>query len=203
MRIYIIAFIAFCCIGFGAFWYTYSSIESSQLVSSPEAAMLEDTPSPQKTESGALSEFVVSEETDLSKFEKEGDYYKLDWQMLSKIDFEERFNDSISDYIYYPIFHPSLKVLNDQPVIIDGYIIPFEETGSEQVLILSAFPFTNCFFCGNAGPESVMDVKLKAGHKKTKFKQDDMTTFKGRLRLNDTDLYYLNYILEDAELVKK
>ncbi|MCB0644008.1 MAG: hypothetical protein KDC44_20320 [Phaeodactylibacter sp.] len=200
MRIYIIAFIAFCCIGFGAFWYTYNTIEAESLAVTPEGAAL--NPEVEKSEGGSLSEFVVSEETDLSSFEKEGDFYKLDWNMLSKIDFEERYNDSIADYIYYPIFHPSLKVLNRQPVIIKGYIIPFEETGSEQVLILSAFPFTNCFFCGNAGPESVMDVKLRPNHPRKKFKQDAVTTFKGTLRLNDTDLYYLNYILEDAEVVE-
>jgi hypothetical protein len=31
---------------------------------------------------------------------------------------------------------------------------------------------------------------------------DDRVTFKGRLRVNDSDVMYLNYILDDAELVK-
>ena len=29
----------------------------------------------------------------------------------------------------------------------------------------------------------------------------DVITFQGELKLNDSDLYYLNYILEEAEIV--
>jgi hypothetical protein len=42
-----------------------------------------------------------------------------------------------------------------------------------------------------------MDIKLRPDEKR-KFTTDDRMTFLGKLRLNDDDLYYLNYILEDA-----
>ena len=46
-----------------------------------------------------------------------------------------------------------------------------------------------------------MDVQLK--DQKKRFKQDAMVTFAGKLRLNDSDLDYLNYILDDAVVVKE
>jgi hypothetical protein len=128
-------------------------------------------------------------------------FFEINWPLLAKVDFEERYNEDLEDYIYYPIFHKEIKAFDQQPVRIKGYVIPIEETGSEDVLILSAFPFSNCFFCGNAGPESVIDVQLKKNQKK-RFRQDEQLFFRGTLVLNDTDVYYLNYILKDAEVVK-
>ena len=43
-----------------------------------------------------------------------------------------------------------IQAINGKEVLIQGYIIPFEETGDESILILSANPFSTCFFCGGA-----------------------------------------------------
>ena len=135
---------------------------------------------------------------DTSLFPLQNGYYQIDWSLLARVDFEQRWHDTLNDYIYFPIFHEDILAFNGQPVQIGGYVIPFEETQDEQLLVLSAFPFSSCFFCGNAGPESVMDVQLQPGLRGKTWKQDSQVTFRGRLRLNDTDVYYLNYILEDA-----
>lgn len=126
---------------------------------------------------------------------------ELGWDILAMVDFEETFNEEVQAYIPYPTFHPPVKALEGKEVIVRGFIIPLEETGEETILVLSANPFSSCFFCGGAGPESVMDIKLKPNVKRD-FKTDQQTAFRGKLKLNDSDLYYLNYILEDAELVK-
>ena len=128
-------------------------------------------------------------------------HYDLTWKHLAKVDFEERLNEELKTMVAYPIFHPSIKKLDGQRIQIKGYVIPLEETGDETIVILSAFPFTSCFFCGNAGPETVMDIQLKK--RKKRFKQDAMVTFRGKLRLNDSDLDYLNYILDDAEVFQE
>jgi hypothetical protein len=125
-------------------------------------------------------------------------HYLIDWQLLSMVEFEKRWNDSINDYIYYPVFHEQVKAFEGKPVEINGYVIPFEETQDAKMLVLSAFPFSSCFFCGAAGPESVMDIQLADGSGRNRYKQDTKMNFRGRLRLNDTDVYYLNYILEEA-----
>jgi hypothetical protein len=124
----------------------------------------------------------------------------LGWNILAMVDFEETFNEELQAYIPYPKFHPPVQTLAGTEVIVEGFVIPLEETGEESIIVLSANPFSSCFFCGGAGPETVMDIQLKPG-KKPKLKTDQKVAFKGKLRLNDTDLYYLNYILDDAELV--
>jgi len=129
-----------------------------------------------------------------------GDAVDLTWQMLAKIKFEEMFNDEMDAFVPYPIFHPSIKALEGKTVQIKGYVIPTEEIGESDILVLSANPFSQCFFCGNAGPETVMDIKLTG--KAPEFDLDQVTTFKGKLRLNDVDLYFLNYMLEEAEVVE-
>lgn len=146
----------------------------------------------------ALSEYVT--EFDSSQYNFRAGSVDLNWQILARVTFDEQYNEELDQYIPYPVFSPSVKALNGEEVYIQGYYIPVDEAGDEDMLVLSAYPFSACFFCGNAGPESVMDIQLKEKNK-LKFKTDDRITFKGKLKLNDTDLYYLNYILEDAELV--
>jgi hypothetical protein len=126
---------------------------------------------------------------------------ELTWEILAMVDFNETFNEEVQAYIPYPDFHPPVRALEGREVIVRGFVIPLEETGDETILVLSANPFSSCFFCGGAGPESVMDIKLKPDEK-SKFKTDQRVAFRGKLKLNDSDLYYLNYILEDAEMVR-
>ena len=56
------------------------------------------------------------------------------------------------------------------------------------------------FFCGQAGPESVMEIQMVKQY--DGLRMDQVLTFKGKLRLNTDDIYQLNYILEDAEVVE-
>ncbi|WP_200942790.1 hypothetical protein [Dyadobacter sp. Leaf189] len=57
----------------------------------------------------------------------------------------------------------------------------------------------SCFFCGGAGPESIIELQFK--NKKQKFKTDAVKFVKGKLLLNPTDVEHLNYILTEAEVV--
>lgn len=126
---------------------------------------------------------------------------ELTWEIMAMVDFEETFNEELQAYIPYPDFHPPVEALEGKEVIVRGFVIPLEETGDETILVLSANPFSSCFFCGGAGPETVMDIKLKSS-KGQHFKTDQRMAFRGKLKLNDSDLYYLNYILEEAEAVR-
>ena len=53
------------------------------------------------------------------------------------------------------------------------------------------------FFCGGAGPESVVDLRFK--NKNRMYETDERLTFRGKLALNADDVYQMNYILEGAE----
>ena len=46
-----------------------------------------------------------------------------------------------------------------------------------------------------------MEVQMKKEY--TDLRIDQIITYKGKLRLNRDDIYQLNYILEDAEIVSR
>ena len=78
---------------------------------------------------------------------------------------------------------------------ITGYMIPVDV--DEDFYVLSRYPFANCFFCGGAGPESVIDLRFPDKSERA-YQTDERLTFKGTLRLNSDDVYQMNYILEGA-----
>jgi len=124
----------------------------------------------------------------------------IDWEGLSDLSFEYRLHDSLETYIDFPVFGALPQAYNGLEVQITGYMIPVAETGNDEIFILSAFPYSQCFFCGQAGLESILDIQLKEEPKR-KLELDERLTFKGRFRVNNSDLNYLIYILDDAELV--
>ena len=67
----------------------------------------------------------------------------------------------------------------------------------EDFYVLSRYPFANCFFCGGAGPESVIDLRFP-GKSERAYQTDERLTFRGKLRLNADDVYQMNYILDGA-----
>ena len=120
---------------------------------------------------------------------------RVTWKMLAETRFEDKYSKEVEAYFWYPIFPETVKKLEGKDIYISGYVIPVDVTS--DFYVLSAFPQSACFFCGAAGPESVMGLELGKDHKR--FKTDDWVTFKGRLKLNADDIYKLNFILEDAK----
>jgi hypothetical protein len=117
---------------------------------------------------------------------------KIDWDMLANVEFEYDYISHLKTLYAKPTFSKKVKALENQEVVIKGYVIPMDTEGN---YVLSAFPNSSCFFCGNAGPESVIDLKLKS--QKASYKVDEIRTFVGTLRLSDK-VDELTYILEDA-----
>lgn len=125
----------------------------------------------------------------------------ITWKMLADVTFFEEFNKEYDFNVMVPKYGKTVKDLEGKLVEITGYAIPLEEVGMDQdILVLSANTYASCFFCGKAGPESIMDIKPK---KKIKgIKVDKKLRFRGRLVLNERDLTKLYYILKDAVLVE-
>lgn len=65
-------------------------------------------------------------------------------------------------------------------------------------MILSKYPMAQCFFCGIAGPESVVEVTLK--EKPPRLKPDQVITITGILKLNDSDVEHMNFLLVDVKV---
>jgi hypothetical protein len=124
----------------------------------------------------------------------------ITWKTLSDVSFKEEYNKEYDFKVMVPKFGKSVKDLEGKTIEISGYAIPIEEVGYKDILVLSANPYSQCFFCGMAGPESIMDIKPK---KKIKgIKMDKKLKVRGVLELNERDLSKLNYVLKNAELVE-
>ena len=53
----------------------------------------------------------------------------------------------------------------------------------------------SCFFCGAAGPETIVEVSFE---EKPPFKTDQIVTVTGILQLNANNVDHCNYILNEA-----
>ena len=123
------------------------------------------------------------------------------WKTLEKVTFKKHMDETLGLYVDKPVFSKEIKELDKKSISIQGYIIPLEGYEGQTYFVFSKFPYNMCFFCGGAGPETVMEVETKKG-KDIKY-TSKMITIKGKLKLNDDNVDRLMYILEDAELVKK
>jgi len=121
---------------------------------------------------------------------------ELTWDQLKSLQFEESYDESTGGFYQKPKFGVAQKALEGKRVKITGYVLPLDV--ELNYYVVSAFPFASCFFCGGAGPESVMDLKLK--NSGTRFKTDERASFCGVLRLNDGNVFELPYILNEAEV---
>lgn len=135
----------------------------------------------------------------LSVGQAKAQFTEVTWKDLSQVNFKEEYNAEYDFKVMIPEFSENIKKLHGRKIEIEGYYIPIDEVGYEKSIILSAFPNSQCFFCGLSGPESVMEVKVKQIPKNLKL--DSKLRFRGTLELNEKDLSRLNYILNQAEMV--
>ena len=124
---------------------------------------------------------------------------EISWETLTDVEFTDKWSDEVQAYFYYPEFGPSVKVLEGKEVILKGFMLPLGVNGDFH--ILSRNPYAACFFCGAAGPESIVELKLQSGH--PRFRMDQVVMMKGTFKLNQDDIDQCNYILEDAGLYIK
>ena len=119
------------------------------------------------------------------------------WKTLSKITYKKEYDEMLGFKVDVPVFSQDVKNLDGKQVTIKGYIIPVEGYKSHKEFIFSAYPYNMCFFCGGAGPETVMEVQAKSPLPFTA----DPVTIKGTLHLNATDVNRLMYSLSNVEKV--
>ena len=119
---------------------------------------------------------------------------QLVWPLLGMTTYTIE-EDGISS-TYHPHF-PS--VLEDgfegEEVMIAGYLIPIDV--ESQRYALSKNPFSSCFFCGNAGPETV--IELHFSRNPGRFATDEYLMIKGTLELR-RDGKGLFFVLNNAEI---
>ncbi len=122
------------------------------------------------------------------------------WALFAKTKFEAKYSEKAAEYFLFPVFSPDLKAMVGKEISLEGYYLPIDIEANAYI-ILSKFPYSQCFFCGGAGPESIAEVSFKV--KPGKFEMDQFLRVKGRVKLNEGDIEHGNFILEEAVLVGK
>ncbi len=119
----------------------------------------------------------------------------LSWETLADVTYKEQYDEALDWYYLIPIFGKYPRAYENKTVIIEGYYIPVNKESKFHVL--SRYPYSSCFFCGGAGPESVVELQLAEKIRKH-ISMDKRVRFQGELILNSEDFDHCNYILKAA-----
>src|SRR5690606_6613171 len=120
----------------------------------------------------------------------------ITWSLLGKIKYENRPHKDYPEGVMYPIVNDELKATKGKKIAISGFIIPIDN----ENYALSKNVFAQCFFCGQAGPETIMGIKFK--DLKKRLKTDQYVTLEGTFRYNETDVEDWIYHIENAIITK-
>ena len=120
------------------------------------------------------------------------------WKTLAKLTYKKEYNELLGFKVDVPVFSEDVRALEGQEVEVRGYIIPVDGYKSQSEFVFSAFPYNMCFFCGGAGPETVMEVVAATPIAYT----TEPVTIRGILHLNEEDINRLIYSLEEVVLVQ-
>lgn len=122
----------------------------------------------------------------------------IDWETLSDVKFEVKYDEKVGISYEEATFGPGVIPLDGQEVALTGYMIPLDGFGVAYAL--SRNPNSSCFFCGGAGPETVVELKLKPTAMR-RYRTDDRLLFKGTLQLSRSNADNFTYVLLNAEPV--
>ena len=122
------------------------------------------------------------------------------WILFAKVKFVSKFFNEYKEYFQVPSFDSKIKSYEGMELTLRGHYMPMD-LENNKAIILSKYPYAQCFFCGGAGPESVAEIVFPS--KRPKLKADQIITVVGKLQLNNTDVNHLNFILKDASLIIK
>lgn len=118
----------------------------------------------------------------------------ITWLQLNALEYKEAPHDTYGT-VYLPSFSKDIKKLANKRVIIKGYLVPVDKTS----WALSKNTYAACFFCGKAGPETVIGLYFKGDP--GKLKMDANATITGKFVLNGTDVDDWMYSMVDVEIL--
>jgi len=125
----------------------------------------------------------------------------VSWDTFAQVTFYKQYSETFGFEVNVkpPEFTPKLLAYQGKEILVKGYVIPVDvELGMYMV---SANAFANCFFCGNAGPETVVEIFPVS--KLPRFSTDQIVTFKGILQINkEGEMNAVPYQLFQAKVVK-
>lgn len=142
-----------------------------------------------------LAIFLMSFSAKNTKKKTSEFYYQnpteVTWKLLGQIDFVKKKNPHYGE-VMYPMINGTLKALQGKKIKASGFIVPIDS----KSYALSKNVFAQCFFCGNAGPETIMGIKFKGNT--PRLKTDTYVTMEGTFRYNADDIDDWIYHIENA-----
>ena len=118
------------------------------------------------------------------------------WNTLAEVNMVKN-KDAQGYEVEKPSFSNNLKSFNGKKIKLKGYVIPLNEVSNPGTFMFSSLPFNVCYFCGAAGPETVVELQTKS--------KIDFTTkpivIEGVLQLNATDPDHHIYIVKSATII--
>ena len=99
------------------------------------------------------------------------------------------------DGLYEPQFPSWLDKYQNQEIVIQGYLVPVDVEGNQYAL--SRYAFSSCFFCGNAEPNTVVELVFK--ERPDNLITDQFVVVKGILMFNSNGPFRLFFILQQVE----
>lgn len=118
------------------------------------------------------------------------------WDLLSTTKIKKGHDPFLNEEIELPDFSQDLIKKEGKEITLEGFIIPLQQSTDQDFFVLSRFPFQSCFFCGAAGPETVVEVY---SDKKVTF-TDEQVRVTGTLYLNPDDPLHLFFVLKNCEV---
>lgn len=112
----------------------------------------------------------------------------LSWELLATVTYKER------DGLLVPRFARDHEALDGQEVILQGFMLPLENSEEQAHFILTRSPPT-CFYCMPGGPESVVEVMAE---RPLPFSLDPLVLSGRMVLLRDSEMG-LFYRLEGAK----
>ncbi|MBK9734183.1 MAG: hypothetical protein IPO92_04145 [Saprospiraceae bacterium] len=116
------------------------------------------------------------------------------WPMLNNLEYKEKEHKEYGT-VYLPEFSKEIKNLANKRIQIRGYLVPVDKT----TWALSKNTYAACFFCGKAGPETVIGLTFNGDPGKLKMDANAVVT--GKFILNGTNVDDWMYSLVDVEIV--
>lgn len=120
------------------------------------------------------------------------------WSTLALLEFEQK--DDLGNFDEEGNIIPLIKAFEGKEIIVKGYVIPLSGKKAQSHFMFSAYPYEACFFCGKAGPETVMEVFVK-DDKKIEFSEKKISV-KGTFHFTSRNPNDVMFTLKNAEIAE-
>ncbi|MBC7885542.1 MAG: hypothetical protein H7X99_08705 [Saprospiraceae bacterium] len=118
----------------------------------------------------------------------------ITWLILSDLEYKETDHKEYG-MVYLPEFSKRIRNLDNKQIIIKGYMVPVDK----DTWALSKSTYASCFFCGKAGPETVVGLTFKGDP--GRLKMDAKAIVTGKFILNGSDVDDWMYSMIDVEII--